>query len=66
MCACHSWPMVCRMTRALGRPASHNEISTARPDDVAVVQALELLNGEEFYDRIYSGKLEDQIANEKD
>jgi hypothetical protein len=41
------------LSRALGRPASHNEISTARPDDVAVVQALELLNGEEFYERIY-------------
>src|SRR5947207_12596249 len=54
------------LTRALGRPASHNEISTARPDDVAVVQALELLNGEEFYDGIYSGKLEDRMANEKD
>ena len=28
------------LTRALGRPASRNEISTARADDVAVVQAL--------------------------
>jgi hypothetical protein len=54
------------LTRALGRPAAHNEISTARPDDVAVVQALELLNGEEFYERIYSGKLADEAANEKD
>jgi mono/diheme cytochrome c family protein len=53
------------LTRALGKPASHNEISTARPDDVAVVQALELLNGEEFYERIYSGRLTDQTANEK-
>ena len=54
------------LTRALGRPASHNEISTARPDDVAVVQALELLNGEEFYERIYSERLADQAANEED
>ena len=54
------------LSRALGRPAAHNEISTARPDDVAVVQALELLNGEEFYERIYSGRLTDQTANEKD
>jgi mono/diheme cytochrome c family protein len=54
------------LTRALGRPAAHNEISTARPDDVAVVQALELLNGKEFYERIYSGKLADDVANEKD
>jgi hypothetical protein len=45
------------LTRALGRPASRNEISTARPDDAAVVQALELLNGEEFYERIYSSGL---------
>lgn len=36
------------LTRALGRPAARNEVSTARPEDVAVVQALELLNGEEF------------------
>jgi hypothetical protein len=54
------------LTRALGRPAAHNEISTARPDDVAVVQALELLNGEEFYERIFSGKSADNAANEKD
>jgi hypothetical protein len=38
------------LTRALGRPASRNEISTARPDDVAVVQALELLNGAQLHE----------------
>jgi hypothetical protein len=54
------------LTRALGRPAAHNDISTARPDDVAIVQALELLNGEEFYDRIYSSSVADQLANQKD
>lgn len=54
------------LTRALGRPAARNEISTARPDDVAVVQALELLNGEEFYERIYSGRVMDREVNEKD
>ena len=54
------------MTRALGRPAAHNDISTARPDDVAIVQALELLNGEEFYDRIYSSSIADQLASQKD
>jgi mono/diheme cytochrome c family protein len=54
------------LTRALGRPAAHNDISTARPDDVAIVQALELLNGEEFYDRIYSSSIADQLANQKD
>jgi hypothetical protein len=54
------------LTRALGRPAARNEISTARPDDVAVVQALEFLNGEEFYERIYSGRVMDQEVNDKD
>ncbi len=37
------------LMRSLGRPASRNEISTARSDDVAIVQALELLNGEELH-----------------
>lgn len=43
------------LTRALGRPATRNEVSTARAEDTAVVQALELLNGEEFFARIYGG-----------
>ena len=38
------------LARRLGRPASRNEISTARPDDVAVVQSLELLNGPELHE----------------
>lgn len=42
------------LSRALGRPASRNEISTSRPDDAAVVQALELLNGPELHEMIYS------------
>jgi hypothetical protein len=54
------------LTRALGRPPAHNEISTARADDVAIVQALEILNGEEFYARIYSSSVTDQLANQKD
>ena len=45
------------LSRALGRPASRNEISTARPDDVAVVQALELLNGPELHEMIYTNCL---------
>ena len=45
------------LARALGRPASRNEISTARPDDVAVVQSLELLNGRELHEMIYSNAL---------
>lgn len=40
------------LMRALGRPASRNEISTARGDDVAVVQSLELLNGPELHELI--------------
>ncbi|MBS0208998.1 MAG: DUF1549 domain-containing protein [Planctomycetes bacterium] len=36
------------LPRALGKPASRNEIITARPDDVAVVQLLELMNGPEL------------------
>jgi hypothetical protein len=40
------------LTRALGRPASRNQVSTSRPDDVAVVQSLELLNGSELHELI--------------
>jgi hypothetical protein len=54
------------LTRVLGRPPAHNEITTARAEDVAVVQALELLNGEEFYERIYSSNIADQLANQKE
>jgi len=45
------------LTRALGRPAARSEVSTARPEDVAVVQELELLNGEEFHALIYSAPI---------
>lgn len=45
------------LSRALGRPSSRNEISTGRADDVAVVQSLELLNGEEFAREIYACEL---------
>ncbi len=50
------------LTRSLGKPAARNEVSTARPDDTAVVQSLELLNGQEFHDRIYKGKLIDSLS----
>ncbi|HEY3128489.1 MAG TPA: PSD1 and planctomycete cytochrome C domain-containing protein [Acidobacteriota bacterium] len=50
------------LTRSLGRPASRNEISTGRPDDVAVLQALELLNGEEFNQMVYGGSILGQLA----
>ena len=52
--------------RALGRPASRNEISTARPDDAAVVQALELLNGPELHGMIYSHPLFTSAAGKQD
>jgi hypothetical protein len=45
------------LTRALGKPPVRNEVSTQRPDDTAVVQALELLNGPEWHDRVYKGDL---------
>jgi mono/diheme cytochrome c family protein len=49
------------LTRALGKSASRNDISTGRPEDVAVVQALELLNGGEFHQLAYSGPLVNQV-----
>jgi len=42
------------LTRALGRPASRNEISTSRPEDTAVLTALELMNGPELSYLVYS------------
>jgi uncharacterized membrane protein/YHS domain-containing protein len=45
------------LTRALGRPASRNEISTGRSDDAAVVQGLELLNGDEYRALTSGGRL---------
>ncbi|GMU91947.1 MAG: hypothetical protein AMXMBFR4_10050 [Candidatus Hydrogenedentota bacterium] len=50
------------LTRALGRPATRNEVSTARADDSAVVQSLELLNGPEYYARIYDAATVDSFA----
>ena len=50
------------LTRALGRPASRNEVSTSRPDDTAVVQSLELLNGEDLHSMIYHGGILDRLA----
>ena len=52
------------LTRALGKSAARNEISTSRSDDVAVVQALELLNGEEFNRRIALGTLDGELSSE--
>lgn len=53
------------LTRALGRPPAHNEVSTGRSDDAAVVQSLELLNGTELHKIVYSGEVLDEIAKDK-
>jgi hypothetical protein len=54
------------LSRALGRPAARAEISTGRPDDVAVVQELELLNGKEIHSIVYAGKtIEKLVGDEK-
>ncbi len=45
------------LAQALGKPASRDEISTARGEDVAVVQALELLNGHEIQELIEGSPL---------
>ncbi len=54
------------LARALGRPASRNEISTARPDDVAVVQSLELLNGHELHEMVYGNALTSEVTAKGD
>ncbi len=54
------------LTRALGKSASRNDISTGRPEDVAVVQALEFLNGGEFHQLAYAGALTQQAARQTD
>jgi hypothetical protein len=54
------------LSRALGRPASRNEINTSRPDDAAVVQALELLNGPELHNMIYKSVLFTDATARKD
>ncbi len=51
------------LTRSLGRPPAHNEVTTSRSDDVAVVQSLELLNGAELHKLVYEGdRLNEFIA----
>ena len=50
------------LTRALGRPASRNEISTSRSEDAAVLQALELMNGPELSYLVYGSPLVTRLA----
>ena len=45
------------LSRALGRPAARTEITTWRSQDLAIVQSLELLNGEELQHLLHSGTL---------
>jgi hypothetical protein len=45
------------LAQALGKPASRGEISTGRGDDVAIVQALELVNGREIHEAIDASPL---------
>jgi hypothetical protein len=45
------------LAQALGKPASRGEISTGRGEDVAIVQALELVNGREIHDLIDASAL---------
>lgn len=54
------------LSRALGKPASRNEISTQRPDDVAVVQSLELLNGSDLMALLSEGPLLDRALGQPD
>src|SRR5207247_7913036 len=54
------------LTRNLGRPPSRNEIATARADDVAIVQSLELLNGKEWSSLIYGSEILGDALEEKD
>jgi uncharacterized protein DUF1553 len=51
------------LTRALGKPAARGEISTSRPDDVGVIQSLELLNGHEFHNQLYGAPLLERLAS---
>ena len=54
------------LTRALGLPASRNQVSTSRPDDVGVLQALELMNGEEFDGLVYSSPILSPLASREE
>ncbi len=45
------------LTRALGRPAVRNDVSTGRSEEPAILQVLELLNGDEYQRLIGHGRL---------
>ncbi len=54
------------LTLALGRPATRNEIQTLRSDDVAVLQALELINGPDLYEMVYEADIQEHLAGIED
>jgi hypothetical protein len=54
------------LTLALGRPATRNEVSTGRSEEVAVVQALEIINGREFHKLVYHSPSLSQLASRTD
>jgi hypothetical protein len=54
------------LSRSLGRPSSREEIATARPDDVAVVQSLELMNGNEWSGLLYGSAIVHDMMYESD
>lgn len=50
------------LTRALGRPETRNEVVTVRSDDIAVIQALEMMNGEYMNELVYESPLVDELV----
>lgn len=54
------------LTQSLGRPASRSEIITTRSEELAVLQLLEMLNGQEYQAMIYRAPVLDLLADEND
>ena len=54
------------LTSALGRPATRNEVSTQRPSDVAIIQALEFINGPALHEIVSQAPLVVELAESSD
>lgn len=54
------------LTLALGRPTTRNEVQTLRSDDVAVLQALEFINGPDLHALVYNSEFQEQLAEIED
>ncbi|MDC0934801.1 DUF1553 domain-containing protein [Pirellulales bacterium] len=54
------------LLRSLGKPSERTEISTARSEDVAVVQSLELLNGSEYHELVCRSPIVNVLAGMSD